>query len=592
MKTPATFAALAGLLATAPTLAQPAAGLLRHVPARHASAASRTAPIILTFAQPVTGAASLRVYSAQRGLLTGAGGGDGTTTLSWQPAQPLLPGEEVSVSIPAGVTGTGGGRTFSYRAATAPGSGFYALPALPAPVNDTLSQLRLVDLNRDGKLDALLVGGSRVHAALGNGQGGFGAWVTTALASSQRSLRLVDYNHDGYLDLLWTAYYKLSGVANHDRLNHSLGTGQGGFGLPAQAASDTGGRVSRMGSLQVGDFDGDGYPDCAYYYSQGMSTGSSSYALTDVRTRLGDGQGAFADPTHYSLYYGANPNPGGPIPISGSQTATGPVLLADLNNDDQLDWLQADSHAPGCVRYLGDGRGGFSASSWGVLAPTTALSGDLNADGQLDVLLPTSTGLTLYLAGAATPQTLAAPAAVQSDWQLADLDGDGSLDLLASCLATATAPAATYYWANTGTGTFAAPVALPTSAAQQLATGDLDGDGRLDVALLGTDASGAPMLRVLLRQAVALALHAAAAELTMQLYPNPAQQTTTVQLLPVPGATTATLRLTDALGRLVREQTAPLGPPHELPLGGLSSGVYCLQVRAGGQTATRRLVVE
>lgn len=79
------------------------------------------------------------------------------------------------------------------------------------------------------------------------------------------------------------------------------------------------------------------------------------------------------------------------------------------------------------------------------------------------------------------------------------------------------------------------------------------------------------------------------------VFPNPAHTNALVQLPVVPGATTATLTLLDALGRAVRTQLVPLkavGTTAEVPLTGLAPGLYHLRVQAGGQQASRVLIVE
>ena len=75
----------------------------------------------------------------------------------------------------------------------------------------------------------------------------------------------------------------------------------------------------------------------------------------------------------------------------------------------------------------------------------------------------------------------------------------------------------------------------------------------------------------------------------ISIFPNPAHGRAIIQL---PPATTATLTLLDALGRTLRTQTAPTNARAELDLTGLAPGLYALRVRAGAETATRRLVVE
>ena len=88
---------------------------------------------------------------------------------------------------------------------------------------------------------------------------------------------------------------------------------------------------------------------------------------------------------------------------------------------------------------------------------------------------------------------------------------------------------------------------------------------------------------------------AAKGALSFSLAPNPARATTTVQLPAGLGASTATLTLRDALGRTLRTVAANVpaaGLRHALDLTGLAPGLYAVQVRAGSNSGTQRLVVE
>jgi hypothetical protein len=83
--------------------------------------------------------------------------------------------------------------------------------------------------------------------------------------------------------------------------------------------------------------------------------------------------------------------------------------------------------------------------------------------------------------------------------------------------------------------------------------------------------------------------------MALSLHPNPAHASATMQLPAVPGATQATLTLTDALGRTMRTQQLPLlatGTTAKLDLISLLPGLYRVQVQAGGQQLSRRLMVE
>jgi hypothetical protein len=94
----------------------------------------------------------------------------------------------------------------------------------------------------------------------------------------------------------------------------------------------------------------------------------------------------------------------------------------------------------------------------------------------------------------------------------------------------------------------------------------------------------------------ALASTTAQPSLPLTLYPNPAAHTSTlVQVPAVAGVAQVTLTLHDALGRLVRTTTVPLpatGLVHQLPVAGLSRGLYVLRVQAGTITASSRLQLE
>lgn len=98
-----------------------------------------------------------------------------------------------------------------------------------------------------------------------------------------------------------------------------------------------------------------------------------------------------------------------------------------------------------------------------------------------------------------------------------------------------------------------------------------------------------------LDDAAVLATSAAAPLASLRLAPNPAHATTTVHIPPVPGASDATLTLLDGIGRQMHTRRLALpatGTRAELPLSGLTPGLYHLQIRAGAQHISRPLTVE
>lgn len=80
--------------------------------------------------------------------------------------------------------------------------------------------------------------------------------------------------------------------------------------------------------------------------------------------------------------------------------------------------------------------------------------------------------------------------------------------------------------------------------------------------------------------------------ITCSLLPNPAHARARVQVAASTNTTTATLVLRDILGRTVRTYSIATNTRVEVDLLGLVPGIYAVQVTAGAETATRRLVVE
>ncbi len=122
-----------------------------------------------------------------------------------------------------------------------------------------------------------------------------------------------------------------------------------------------------------------------------------------------------------------------------------------------------------------------------------------SGDGTISVFLTSPTGV-LHL-GAALPAIQSSPAFV--DIELADLDRDGRLDVLAASKLATTSAVAVYH--NLGGGTFASPVTYQVGVScSALAVGDLDGDLWPDVAI--SNAGNPSTLKVLLNNAAGVLL--------------------------------------------------------------------------------------
>jgi hypothetical protein len=170
------------------------------------------------------------------------------------------------------------------------------------------------------------------------------------------------------------------------------------------------------------------------------------------------------------------------------------VALADFDGDGDLDafvvnqvtWESHDARV-----YLGDGRGRFADSDQRLTAPGRSdqpLVFDVDGNGTKDVIVGRVTWLNdgrgRFTAGASVLEdTDGAPV---RDARLADLNGDGAIDLLAPVMPGPGGTASIRLYLNDGRGRFRAAGQTPlpgiTSA---VGIGDLNGDGRQDVVVSG-----------------------------------------------------------------------------------------------------------
>jgi hypothetical protein len=178
---------------------------------------------------------------------------------------------------------------------------------------------------------------------------------------------------------------------------------------------------------------------------------------------------------------------------------------ADLNGDGRLDLISANDESSTVTVFQQSAPGTFAAAGPDVALgtstltdrPTSISAGDLNGDGLIDLVSANSesSNLGVFFQGSAgvfsqAPDRMLLgrrPTSVQA----ADLDGDADLDLVA---ADPQAHDVTVF-EQLGRGAFADdPIALggagSTDGAFSVACADLDGDGGIDVAALGSNSLG------------------------------------------------------------------------------------------------------
>lgn len=281
------------------------------------------------------------------------------------------------------------------------GDGLFQTPRSVAPpaqtppgyVGGSLNQVPrsalLGDLNADGKFDLVVGGTTTYYVEIGYD------WDTQS--------PIYEYHSDGYLNVL-------------------LGVGDGTFGI---------GTAYHLGSyvaahhLAIGDFDGDGRLDIV----------TDAGGLT---TLLGNGDGTLQAPLRSAG--------------SGySGVGDGSLPAADFDRDGTLDLLMRDGTGNGVIVMLGNSDGTFRQTEGMAIGSIHAASaGDVNADGKPDIVVMNSNYTDEYqvdwtsfahvllgrgdgtFAPAILSALVTAPNTYFSSAVLADLNGDGSLDLAGS----------------------------------------------------------------------------------------------------------------------------------------------------------------
>ncbi|MEZ6045246.1 MAG: FG-GAP-like repeat-containing protein [Planctomycetaceae bacterium] len=162
--------------------------------------------------------------------------------------------------------------------------------------------------------------------------------------------------------------------------------------------------------------------------------------------------------------------------------------VGDLDGDGDLDILIATSGFESIVTvWLNSGNAEFtSAFVYETDFDVRSIAfGDLNNDGYLDAYISTRTSDEIWLndgSGEFTPVPQVISNGINYGNALGDLDGDGLLDLLATSNS-----AGVQLYRNLGGGLFDPFLQTPGDAARDVAVGDFDGDGDLDFILVDDD---------------------------------------------------------------------------------------------------------
>jgi hypothetical protein len=391
----------------------------------------------------------------------------------------------------------------------------------------------IVDVNGDKKNDIISSNfdGGDVTVMLGNGDGTVQLPTVgySTGGSPHTSALVADFNGDGFMDI----------VVPDDNFSFAYlpGYGDGTFRAATDFFSlvpDTGRAFSEV--IASADLNGDGYPDVVVgnccdgsvgitvFLSQpdgslgpGVNYGSngslSSVAIADFN---GDGIPDIAaldlgSQNGVQIFFGSSKSPGtftpgGSFFTSGSGAggikngAFNQIVTGDFNKDGHIDIAVADYTSNDVSVLLNDGAGNFPNTvpytfTSGGNAQTIATA-DVNNDGFLDLIVTNyaSPGVVSVLLGKGDGTFVAAAATkfpfnYPGNIALGDLNGDGKLDLVVT-IDDATIGAGLAVAQGNGDGTFQSAVLFPTTLQDPMLNQaypgdvkifDLNGDGKNDL---------------------------------------------------------------------------------------------------------------
>jgi Bacterial Ig-like domain (group 3)/FG-GAP-like repeat len=284
-----------------------------------------------------------------------------------------------------------------------------------------------------------------------------------------------DVNQDGKLDVVVSNQNGVIAVV--------LGNGDGTFQAPRTIAALPAGTYPIVSA----DVNRDGIPDVVV-----LKTATASVAIYQGR-----GDGSFAGPR--TVVVGNSPTFMVTADLNGDQT---PDLIFNATVANTVQWPPN-----GFTYLLGDGNGGFNApvtvmSSYGT-GRSVLTAGDVNNDGHQDVITCDGAGNAQVFLGdghGAFSELSPFPDGVgpmggESQLLLADLYGNGKLDLVVGNFGSQGYTGPLMVLEGNGDGTFGGSVSLKAGFfPTYVASADMNGDGRQDLLVANTVSSSVTVL--------------------------------------------------------------------------------------------------
>ena len=315
------------------------------------------------------------------------------------------------------------------------------------------------DFNNDGHQDLAVANVNNLGVLLGAGNGTFSLAATYGTGSSSpNSIAVGDFNRDGREDLAFVS---------NSSVGVLLGAGDGTFGSPSFFGP-------RGGSLVVGDFNDDGSQDLAF----------TAPLTNGIGVMLGVGDGTFPQTATYS--------PRGTEPLT--------LAVGEFDGDGSSDLVVANYGSNNLGVLLGAGNGTFGPTATygsGGNNPWSVAVGDLNRDGRQDLVVANigssinDVGVLLGSGngGFGTAAAYSSEGSSPTSIVVADFNGDGKQDFAA----TNDGPNNNVgIRLGVGDGTFVADPIYGSggTSPRWAATGDFNGDGRQDLAVVNYNSGG------------------------------------------------------------------------------------------------------
>jgi hypothetical protein len=370
--------------------------------------------------------------------------------------------------------------------------------------------VNFADVDGDGILDAIAYNWGFIAIYKGTGGGNFNNTPLEQFVSGEggdQQPMPADFNGDGHVDIVEVDY-------DEARIDFYAGGDWAHAGAPAMSAPGDSAQTFQV--MAIGDFNGDGVPDVVAADFNGVAINPNggddgvksdlSYTpptqtlgvngtYPDIKVGINDGKGNFTYTTILSQ------NDEFPLGVSWIEP-----VAADLNKDGKADIILGDFH--GLAISLNKGDGAFAAPvqvdlnvSYLPCGIAYVDVGDLNGDGAPDIVAAypgdascnaytqvTPSGVFILLnngKGAFTSTFMAYGYGAYLP-KLADLNGDGNLDLVLADINDAQLDYFLYAIPGNGDGTFnlaGATLPLENTVVTAIIPGDYNGDGKMDLAL-------------------------------------------------------------------------------------------------------------